>query len=77
MAPRLKPYSELGEAYQVTDGQRAFMHRRVGGLLGWSELAQRPLLDLLANAYAFGLADAAEVIGRRAKPTTASREGDA
>jgi hypothetical protein len=61
MAPRPKPFDELGDAIPISDEQRKFMHRRVGGLLHYSEV-QRPLIDLIANAYLLGLIDAQEVI---------------
>ncbi len=59
-----KPYDALGEIYPVRPAERALMHRRVGGLLQDSE-HHRPLIDLLANAYAMGMADAVDVMAHR------------
>lgn len=53
------PYYELGGQMKIGRKQADFCRRRVGGLLTLMEL-HRPLPELLANAYALGLADAAE-----------------
>lgn len=44
----------------VTTAQAEFMRGRVAELLSYSDTSSRPLIDLLANAYLFGLEDAVE-----------------
>ena len=63
-----KPKGETGHPYYtlapgnqaVSLEQRDFMRRRIGGLLNYADLTTRPMIDLLANAYLFGLEDATE-----------------
>lgn len=54
MAPRRRP--DL-ERYEVTRAQNEFMRDRVDFL---TTMADRPLIDLLANAYFIGMAEAVE-----------------
>jgi len=56
------PYYVLGGQIPVSREALDFCRRRVGGLTAWGGVSTRPLIDLLANAYVLGLADAAEAL---------------
>jgi hypothetical protein len=54
------PYYEQGHGHEsVTKAQADFLRRRVGSLATF-QCASTPLIDLLANAYLWGLQDAVE-----------------
>lgn len=62
---RHKTVKPMADQYEVTLEQRNFMRRRTAFLLERiNQGPERPLADLLANAYAQGLEDAMTTLDR-------------